>query len=162
MENYDYNRTVQYNNGNKRNEKKRRGIKQFVISLLTALLLSIFVSCNCFAAARKEYSFYTCFCSKFKKTGNRLIIKIGRAGALKKNGKRVNTRKLSLKLNSSCKWTRTNVNSSKQHKNSYAFLKKEIKNARRDYVKWGEADSPGLVQIFIKGGRVFRVNVVWP
>ena len=118
------------------------------------------------ASGKKVYSFVSADCTKFTKSGNILKIKIVNdrpySGGLLLNSVEIYKQKLSLKLASDCKWSKSFVDDETAYQSwNYKEIKKEIKSSRSYYEENGDVDSPGKIQIIVKNGKVKRVNVVF-
>lgn len=72
--------------------------------------------------------------------------------------KELGEKKLTYKIAKNCKWSwcDTGRNSGKS---SYSRIRKNAKQAREAFCKYGVDASYGVVQIFVKNKKVVRVNI---
>ena len=78
--------------------------------------------------------------------------------ALTGKSKELGEKKLTYKIAKNCKWSwcDTGRNSGKS---SYSRIRKNAKQAREAFCKYGVDASYGVVQIFVKNKKVVRVNI---
>lgn len=140
-----------------------KGKKIVIVGIFCLLMIMIIISGERInvQAATKKYSFVCDECSTFKKSGSRITVKIIKNGynGLRLNNKIVSRGKVVLNLSKRCNWSQTPGGALPYKKASYRKIKNQISHEYNYRKRYGDYDSPSIVVITVKNGKVTRVNL---
>lgn len=145
--------------------KRKYYSKVLYLVVLLSIFSGLFVEKN-FVGAKsiKKYVVYGPDITKFKVSGNKLVLKAVKEwnDGITINGKSLKKQKLSLKLSKSCKWSQSTPGSTDYKYLSYKTMRRFLLIERKEFKKYGEYDSGSGLFISVKNGKVIRVNLCVP